>query len=711
MSSASPIASQGTAIGKVGEDAHDKALSKYLEEEKWYREQLSPVYRQSVEFHRLFLARREDKRLSHEKWRSWSWSSWLYSATQTKQAALSDIMNAIDPAVQAEGVSQAQVGRAQAFERTMDYVMRGNRWPYTQEMALLNAIIQGWTVLKLGWRDLVWPTTQRASMDERKAFDTSVNEAQKLGVPSPPEPGTADFEQWMNSAKQVYPGLKPLQGIHDVDTVKYRGPWVFRPSDYDLRYDPFVEDWANDMDVVYHRIVKTKEWLEGQTGAEDRFPYDPGQVASAIDKGAGGSGSGDDGRRLTTWDRQEAEALGLSVNDNDPRYRNSVELLERWAPREKFPYCVILNRHAIINKRCDTYPFWHRQLPFIPIHNAPLAGRAIGMSDYTQVARTFKDMITFRDLSLDALLLAVLPIFLKTRGLGLPEIQRQLTPGGILDVNDVNGFKKAWEAPGGFAELLRTDDLLKNELDTGMSTWGNIRGAQAQIGRVSASEAQGRLQQGLNRNKQVCIRMEEEFNPIIPQSLFLLYQKWPKAEKLPQRIVGADGLPDPFQGMTPDHFIEGLTMDIKFRGATRTLNRELQAQQLINFLKEGTSVELAPGVKALLPSEVREILRRIAEALGQKGIDQIVTKDGDALMGQVVQAIVTNVQVQTVQGQKTLEQLNAPPAPPPTKPPSESLNYKDAPPDVKRQIEAQAGLQPSQIPEPVVAQPAPRERP
>jgi hypothetical protein len=31
------------------------------------------------------------------------------------------------------------------------------------------------------------------------------------------------------------------------------------------------------------------------------------------------------------------------------------------------------------------------------------------------------------------------------------------------------------------------------------------------------------------------------------------------------------------------------------------------------------------------------------------------------------------------------------------KPPSESLNYKDAPPDIQRQIEAQAGLQPSQM--------------
>jgi hypothetical protein len=36
---------------------------------------------------------------------------------------------------------------------------------------------------------------------------------------------------------------------------------------------------------------------------------------------------------------------------------------------------------------------------------------------------------------------------------------------------------------------------------------------------------------------------------------------------------------------------------------------------------------------------------------------------------------------------------------PPVKPPIENINYKDAPPDIRRQMEAQAGLQPSQHPE------------
>ncbi len=44
-----------------------------------------------------------------------------------------------------------------------------------------------------------------------------------------------------------------------------------------------------------------------------------------------------------------------------------------------------------------------------------------------------------------------------------------------------------------------------------------------------------------------------------------------------------------------------------------------------------------------------------------------------------------------------------PPAPPTPKPPSESLNYKDAPPDIRRQIEAQAGLKPSEMKETVAS--------
>ena len=38
-----------------------------------------------------------------------------------------------------------------------------------------------------------------------------------------------------------------------------------------------------------------------------------------------------------------------------------------------------------------------------------------------------------------------------------------------------------------------------------------------------------------------------------------------------------------------------------------------------------------------------------------------------------------------------------PPPPPPPKSPTETINYKDAPEDIRRQIEAQAGLKPSTI--------------
>jgi hypothetical protein len=79
------------------------------------------------------------------------------------------------------------------------------------------------------------------------------------------------------------------------------------------------------------------------------------------------------------------------------------------------------------------------------------------------------------------------------------------------------------------------------------------------------------------------------------------------------------------------------------------------------------------------------------------------------LMSEIIQLtsdndkIITDISPDEQQQAEQQPQDGAQGAQPP-KAPSESLNYKDAPEDVKRQIEAQAGLQPSQGTSPVQAQ-------
>jgi hypothetical protein len=162
---------------------------------------------------------------------------------------------------------------------------------------------------------------------------------------------------------------------------------------------------------------------------------------------------------------------------------------------------------------------------------------------------------------------------------------------------------------------------------------------------------------------------------------------------------------DPFpQYMNRDTFLEALNMDIAFRGASRVMNRELHAQQLKDFLQTGAASQVAPGIPALTGMEIRNGLRRIYDTLGHKGSKDIVTPEGDQLVMQGAQAAQLQVQnailMQQMQGMQTQQQMQMmqqPPEQPQAPGPEATIAYKDTPPDVKRQLEERAGLQPSQM--------------
>lgn len=122
--------------------------------------------------------------------------------------------------------------------------------------------------------------------------------------------------------------------------------------------------------------------------------------------------------------------------------------------------------------------------------------------------------------------------------------------------------------------------------------------------------------------------------------------------------------------------------------STKQINKEKQLQSLErymgnmgkfqNIFKDDPRIEFHP--------------EKISEALGEladiKGANEFVTvKDGPSPQEQ-------QLQQQLQEAQQELQKATAAPQP---KPVSESLSYKDAPEDIKRQIETQAGLNPSQI--------------
>jgi hypothetical protein len=90
--------------------------------------------------------------------------------------------------------------------------------------------------------------------------------------------------------------------------------------------------------------------------------------------------------------------------------------------------------------------------------------------------------------------------------------------------------------------------------------------------------------------------------------------------------------------------LQFLDVDYRFRGPHRALNREMQAQQLGQFF--------AAYKDWLTSDEVRELMKISVEAIGIRGVDKIVTRQGGETMKQLWEQKVGLQQAQgAVQGQ------------------------------------------------------------
>jgi hypothetical protein len=433
---------------------------------------------------------------------------------------------------------------------------------------------------------------------------------------------------------------QPLPAAGEQEIVEYRGPWLERPFIGDLRFDPMIED-MQDQRLVIHRIVKPRKWVEDRAGDGPEFKFDPRQVAAARADTSDG--------RFSQWEEDIASMLGIPrIAQADPLYQDAVELWECWRPGTDAPYCVVMNRKAVINKTPDTMPFWHGQLPFIPVRNVPIPRRMLGISDLQQTEKLYLEMNILHDLMLDATLLAVMPVFTKKRGSGLVESQRTLRPGAFLDVDVSDAIQNLTKFDPGLQWAFRMLQDLKGNIDETNATGPNVRGSAATIGRVSATESQGRLSQALLRTKQQVLRIEEEHQTIPMQAAFLWYQFGEENVRL--RIGGDELAIDPFVEMGRNDFLQMLGIDFRFRGATKALNRELSAQQLDAWLKTATQSG------ALMPSEIRAVLAKIYEIQGHKGVGTILTDAGTAATQEVYDASILQARAQVAAAQQAAQQ-------------------------------------------------------
>lgn len=600
---------------------------------------------------KLYLAQRDDKRLPHEKWRANTFVPWPFITMEAKVAAMCEIMNSVDPPIQAEGIGPEDEGPAVKMQHVHTYSLLKNKWLLQQDLNYRDMCVQGTAPWKIVWENRSRRVRIHPTDDAIRAFEEAIDDAVKRGLSSKVPTDPEEFEKWRETVNRarIYGQIPELPWVagNEQEITDYRGPALERPFIGDLRFDPMVED-PQKQELFIHRIVKSKRWLMERTGPGADKKFDPRQVAAALEHTPES--------RFSEWDDEIAGMLGIPRTQDDPLHEHAVELWECWEPETKAPYKVILNRKAIVNKTPDVHPFFHGKTPFLFTRNIALSRRALGISDLQITDKLAKETNTLHDLLLDAVLLSVIPVFIKKRGSGIAEAQRFLRPGGFIEADSADAIQTLTKFQPGIEQAIRMIMSLQSLQDETSSTQPSVRGAQANIGRVSASEFQGRLNQALVRTKQQMLRIETEHDEIPAQFAFLWYQFGPKEIKV--RIGGEDVPADPFVTMRRQDFQEVLAMDFRFRGATRTLNRELSAQMLDGFLKTATSAQ------ALTPIEVRGVLKKIYEIQGHKGVGAVITTQGTADLAATweFQMLQTRAQLAAAKQQAQLQQFgNTPP--------------------------------------------------
>lgn len=586
----------------------DRIMSEILERETFDRNQLAPIYQRIVKFWRLYYADRDDPRKSWEKWRANTFIPYPYSGARTKVAAQSDILLSSDPLIQVEGIGPEDEDFAKRMEAHVSYIYAKNRWPSNLSMGLLCNIVQGTNPWEVVWVDRKRTVVFNPTREELDNFNEAVGAAVTAGAGDAPT-NPKDFEEWRRTVNTAgtygtVPEL-PVPGPREI--CSYKGPAFQRVDLFSLRLDPMVED-VHDQEQIVKRVTKPWSWVEDRTGPGKMFD------AAQVEKARGGP----DDTKFSEYQTEIAGWLGISADNADPSWKNSCEILVVTRPADKHvPYALIINRKAICNNNIGTDPIGDGEHPYVFIRNAATPGHALGMSDFQQTERLYHEQNTIRDLRIDSVVLGVLPMFEKLSNVGITELQRRLQPGGIIDVQKAGALKKITSYDPGLQFAFQEIQSLKDDIDETNSTPSHVRGGSVALNRVSATEAERRFSQAIIRIKQDVLGIEEDLQPLTRKGLFLQYRF---ADPATMASVGGQGA-NPMAGYSRYDFLKALDMDFRFRSATKSLNRDLSAQQMQSF------IQLASSLQVLPPTTLLKLLRRLWEGLGQKGASNIITDE------------------------------------------------------------------------------------
>lgn len=605
---------------KAGTQAHESLVKFLIKTEDDYRTALEPRFRGIVDNWKRYYNNRVDTRLPGEDWRSFTRRPTAFQIVETLVATNTDLVTSADPMIQAEGVGLEDDPMARAIEREVDWALRRNKFNVHFEHMQRAKRVQGITVGKVTWRkNHVITTAPRYTEEAQEAFENAVRQAERISrtkAPTDPTPmGVALFEEWRGAVNRDSGGkvfVPPFPTKEPQQRAIFEGPWIERPSIFFLSYDPTVET-IQEMPYFFHRIpTKYSEILaRADDDPNTALPYLKSQVEKARE-----TTTSDD---YTNWNKEVADATGLSDQNIYANDGTTCEVTEVWTNDPETPFVQILNRKTIINKTPWRHPFCHGMKPFFYMKNTPIENQFIGMSEFEPVVDLYERKNKMADLLDDAITMAVLPILLRTTGSGFnPQTAGSIRPGTMLDVRRPDALKLLDKSNPGILDAFRELGSFQDEIDNTHATWGNVRGAGANVGRVSATDSVNRMNQALTRQKIHAQRDETDMQDMVMMILGLQYQ-FGKDEV--RRNIGGQSVTFP-----RERFLDAMYEDFKLRGATKAMNKAERIQSLTQFDNQFK--------ESLLIGERRALMKEVLYTEGIKGVDRIVTDAGTMQMKQ-----------------------------------------------------------------------------
>jgi hypothetical protein len=628
-----------TLLGKPGSTEHAAFVEDIQNRWMFYRDQRMQVVRQTLDYWDLYLTRRREFRAKGEEWRANMALPDAFANVEAKVANLVSIMLSADPVVQPEGVLDSDMETARSVERLIDYTFRKNSFPKWLTKAVRARSVAGTSFFKLTWTEQSHTITLASDPAAIARFQQAVAAAEQQPglVPAPnwlAEPQA--FETWrrlVNDSGRARIPAPPLDGPQTI--VRYRGPKLHLLPLTSVYLDPLIDD-LSEQNFVLHRVVKPVSWLEEKVKAGF---YDEAAVAYALE--------GWDGQVVEDEEIQLAAKMGILTDNSasaDPYYQKAVELWETWQPGADYPYALVLNRRAVINKRPQEMPFLHGEPTIGVTRGVVVPGHFYGLSDLAPAADLFWEKRKLRNLRVDAVTLNVLPAYLKLKEVGLPEMMHMIRPGALIPASRPDAISPLVRDPLP-PEAYREPAEMDQGIEDAMGVYASTKGAPAIIGRVTGTEFQGRENRAQIRFKLDSIFLEEDLAPVNRQIIAMYAQMG--GDPL---ILKVGGEPNPVLELDRNSLMESLETQWRFRGPNKAINRDMQVQQLLMWVKTFGG--------NLTPVEFRYAAGLIIDLLDIRGKSKLVSDAGTAQKVAEYEAAAQAAQAAQQTQTKTAAQAN-----------------------------------------------------